>query len=51
MEYPNTQIDKFYSDSLSDTPLAELARAAFLVKGSQILPWPEGQDGRRMRKK
>ena len=51
MEYPNTQIDKFYSDSLSDSPLAELARAAFLVKGSQILPWPEGQDGRRMRKK
>lgn len=39
-EYPNTQIDEFYSDSLSDTPMAELARAAFIVKGSEISPWP-----------
>lgn len=39
-EYPNTEIDEFYSDSLSDTPLAKLARRAFLVKGSELTPWP-----------
>ena len=40
LEYPNTEIAEFYSDSLSDTPMAELARSAFLVKGSDIRPWP-----------
>ena len=39
-EYPNTEIDEFYSDSLSDTPMARLARRAFLVKGSELTPWP-----------
>ena len=39
-EYPNTQVDEFYSDSLSDTPMAKLANTAFLVKGSELLPWP-----------
>ena len=39
-EYPNTQVDEFYSDSLSDTPMAKLANRAFLVKGSELLPWP-----------
>ena len=40
LEYPNTEIAEFYSASLSDTPMAELARSAFLVKGSDIRPWP-----------
>ena len=31
-------IDEFYSDSYSDTPLANLAKKAYLVKGNQILP-------------
>ncbi|MDR1735220.1 MAG: haloacid dehalogenase-like hydrolase [Oscillospiraceae bacterium] len=39
-EYPGTIIGKFYSDSLSDSPLALLAEEAFLVKGTQLLPWP-----------
>ena len=39
-EYPGVVIDEFYSDSLSDAPLAHLARKAFLVKGSELLPWP-----------
>lgn len=39
-EYPNTEVDEFYSDSLSDTPLASIARRAFLVKGSELTPWP-----------
>lgn len=39
--YPNGRIDNFYSDSLSDSPLAELAEKAYLVKGSKLTPWPE----------
>ena len=39
-EYPNTEVNEFYSDSLSDTPMAKLARAAFIVNGSEIRPWP-----------
>lgn len=39
-EYPDVEIDRFYSDSLADTPLAKLARAAFLVKGDAISPFP-----------
>lgn len=35
--------DRFYSDSLSDTPMARLAAQSFLVKGDRILPWPESR--------
>ena len=35
-------IEEFYSDSLSDAPLAALARRAFLVKGDKRAPWPTG---------
>ena len=34
--YPGVQIDEFYSDSLSDTPLAEISKKAFLVQGDKI---------------
>ena len=37
--YPETEIAEFYSDSLSDAPLAKLADKAFLVKGQELLPW------------
>lgn len=37
--YGDSQIDKFYSDSLSDTPLAELAKEAYIVKGLKIEKW------------
>lgn len=40
-QYPLTSIDEFYSDSLSDTPLASYAKAAYLVTGSKIQPWPK----------
>lgn len=33
-------IEKFYSDSLSDTPMAELSKQAFLVNKNIIKPWP-----------
>jgi len=32
-------IDEFYSDSYSDTPLAEISQKAFMVKGEKINPW------------
>ncbi|MBR3310244.1 MAG: haloacid dehalogenase-like hydrolase [Solobacterium sp.] len=37
--YPGTVIDRFYSDSKSDTPLAERAARAFLVSGDRITDW------------
>ncbi|MBO4291193.1 MAG: haloacid dehalogenase-like hydrolase [Lachnospiraceae bacterium] len=40
-EYPDAVIDSFYSDSLCDAPLAEIAQKAFFVKKDKILPWPE----------
>ena len=39
--YPEVEIGEFYSDSLSDTPLAKLAERAYLVKGQSLEPWPE----------
>ncbi len=41
-EYPDAHVDAFYSDSLSDSPMARLADKAWLVKDRQTLsPWPE----------
>lgn len=39
--YPDAQIDRFYSDSLSDTPMAEIAERAYLVKGETLSDWPK----------
>ncbi len=38
-EFKNAVIQEFYSDSLSDTPMANIAKTAFLVKGNRLLPW------------
>lgn len=39
-EYPkDTIVEEFYSDSYSDTPLAELAVKSFMVKGDKISEW------------
>ena len=38
--FPGERIEVFYSDSLSDTPMARLADKAFLVKKDRVLPWP-----------
>lgn len=35
----NESIDKFYSDSYSDTPLAKISKEAFMVKGQKISKW------------
>lgn len=42
--YPDAQVEKFYSDSLSDTPLARLAKTAYLVKNGRPESWPDRKD-------
>ncbi len=36
---PNAKCEEFYSDSLSDTPLAEIADTAKIIKGTEIIDW------------
>ncbi len=37
--YGNAEINEFYSDSLSDLPMAKAAEKAFLVDGNKIKRW------------
>ena len=39
-QYPDAHTECFYSDSLSDSPMAELADKAFLVDHGKLSPWP-----------
>ena len=39
--FPDGVIDDFYSDSLSDSPLAEISEKAYMVKGHDLFAWPE----------
>ncbi len=39
--FPEAEIEAFYSDSLSDTPMALLAKEAYLVKKGRLTPWPK----------
>lgn len=40
-EYPGEMVDAFYSDSLSDSPMAWFAKEAWLVKNEhERVPWP-----------
>ncbi len=43
--YPDERIDKFYSDSFSDLPMAELAAEAFLIKKGRITKWDTKERG------
>lgn len=38
--YPDAHTEEFYSDSLSDTPMAMIADKAFIVKKGKLSPWP-----------
>ncbi|MBR1455663.1 MAG: haloacid dehalogenase-like hydrolase [Oscillospiraceae bacterium] len=38
--FPHESIDRFYSDSMSDTPLARISREAYLVNKGTCRPWP-----------
>lgn len=42
-EYPDAHTENFYSDSLSDSPMAMIADSAFLVKKGSLSPWPGKQ--------
>lgn len=37
--FPNGRIEKFYSDSHSDDPLAKISEQSYLIKGDLISPW------------
>ena len=37
--FPNGKIEEFYSDSYSDTPLAEIAEKAYIVTGEELTDW------------
>lgn len=40
-EFPEGKVDAFYSDSLSDSPMAWFAEEAWLVQnGKECVPWP-----------
>lgn len=39
--YGDVSPERFYSDSLSDSPMAEISQSAFLVDKGAISPWPE----------
>ena len=38
---PTAHTEAFYSDSLSDSPMAEIADKAWLVKKHKLFPWPK----------
>ena len=37
--YKEDKVDKFYSDSRSDTPMALISEEPFIIKGNKIKPW------------
>ena len=37
--FPNEEVDEFYSDLYCDTPMARLAKRAYIVKGEKLTPW------------
>lgn len=39
-EYPGAHTEEFYSDSLTDSPMARIADRAFLVDHGSLSPWP-----------
>lgn len=39
--YGDARPERFYSDSLSDSPMAKISESAFLVDKGKISPWPE----------
>ena len=39
-QYPGAHTEEFYSDSLSDAPMAMIADKAFMVNKGKLSPWP-----------
>ena len=44
--FPDCEPEEFYSDSLSDAPLAEIAAHAYIVQGDRLIPWNDHAKGR-----
>lgn len=40
-QFPQATVDKFYSDSRSDAPMAKIAKKAYLVKKDTVVPWKD----------
>ena len=38
--FPGAEINLFYSDSMSDAPMAKVAKRAYLVRGESLTDWP-----------
>jgi hypothetical protein len=38
-QFPDSTVDRFYSDSDSDLPMALLAREAYKIKGGKVYKW------------
>lgn len=48
-ELQKYEIAEFYSDSMKDVPLANLARQSYLVDGANIILWADYKPGRRQK--
>lgn len=40
-KFGNVKPERFYSDSLSDTPMAKISKKSYLIKKEQVLDWPK----------
>ena len=40
-QYPEAEICTFYSDSLSDSPFANIAQRSVIVRKNKLSPWPK----------
>lgn len=45
-EFPEAKCDEFYSDSLSDTPLARIADKAMIIRGDTLTDWDDYKPSR-----
>lgn len=45
-EFPEAVCEEFYSDSLSDTPLAGIAGMAKIIRGNELIEWQEYKPSR-----
>lgn len=46
-KYGIDRCDEFYSDSFSDTPLAEIADRAYIVRKNKLTPWKEYKETKK----
>ena len=43
-KFPNGEIENFYSDHHSDTPMFLISKNAWIVKGEKIEKWTDGKE-------